>query len=227
MDKLQIFRKIVQSFFFFRFVITASFCICFYGILQALFIGSGKNLIIKLVIVVIGTIILGRVFCGWICPFGFLQDLTYKLRFSKKLPMVRESLHNKLIYIKYFVMVIFLILSYYLATLAFCKICPIGFLTNLSGTLLALILLIFFLALSLFIPRGFCRYICPLGAFLSLFSISPIFKIKLNENCVKCKLCEFKCPMQITLTKKVDQKECIRCFECKSACKKNAIDFKI
>lgn len=73
---------------------------------------------------------------------------------------------------------------------------------------------------------AFCRYLCPIGALLGIFSLKPVFKLKLNKDkCVNCKLCEKKCPVQIELTEKIEQHECIRCFECKSACRKDAVKF--
>ncbi len=226
MDKIQILRKISQVFFFIRFVFISSLCLCFYGVLEQIFISGSTALIQKIIIIAIITLIFGRLFCGFACPFGFLQELAYKIKKRKKLPKINREIHNKLIYLKYFVMVGFLLLAYYLSTYAFCNICPIGFVSRLSGTLLALFLAILFIVISYFIPRFFCKYICPLGAFLSIFSIYPIFQLKLNNNCVKCRLCEFKCPMQIEITKNITQRECIRCFECMSACRKGGLSFK-
>ncbi|MCQ6253378.1 4Fe-4S binding protein [Methanocaldococcus sp.] len=230
MDKIQILRKISQIFFFIYFVFLTSFCLCFFGIIEKFILkGTFGQLIVKLIIIVVLTLLLGKVFCGWMCPLGFLFELSYKLRVKifkiKKLPKVDEKIHNKLIYLRYVVLILSLILTYYLSTYAFCQVCPIGFLTNLYGTVISLIILIIFLIISFFIPMAFCRYFCPLGAFLSIFSIKPIFQLKTNDNCVKCKLCEFKCPMQIKITENLDQKECIRCFECKSNCKKGGLSF--
>ncbi|WP_423792147.1 4Fe-4S binding protein [Methanocaldococcus indicus] len=232
MDKVQILRKISQIFFFIYFIFFTSFCLCFFGLIEKFILkGSFGSLVLKLVVIIVLTLLFGRVFCGWMCPFGFLMELSYKLRAKiyklKKLPKVSEELHNKLIYFKYLVMILSLVLTYYLATYAFCKVCPIGFLTNLYGTVISLIILITFLIASFFLPMTFCRYFCPLGAFLSIFSIRPLFILKTNNNCVKCRLCEFKCPMQIKITENVNQKECIRCFECKSSCKKGGISFSI
>ncbi|EHP87756.1 4Fe-4S binding protein [Methanotorris formicicus] len=230
MDKIQILRKISQTFFFIYFVSLSSFCLCFFGVIEKFILkGTVGQLIVKLIVIVLLTLILGRIFCGWMCPLGFLFELSYKLRAklfkTKKLPTVNEKIHNKLIYLKYIILIASLILTYHFLTYAFCQVCPIGFLTNLYGTVISFIILIIFIIASFFIPMAFCRYFCPLGAFLSIFSIKPLFQLKTNNNCVRCKLCEFKCPMQIKITEKIDQKECIRCFECKSACRKGDLSF--
>ncbi|ABR56468.1 4Fe-4S ferredoxin iron-sulfur binding domain protein [Methanococcus aeolicus Nankai-3] len=235
MDKLQTIRKIVQSAFFIKFVIlsvflSSFFCLCIFGYIEQ-FILLGSIYFVPVVIVIsLLTLIFGRLFCGWMCPLGFIFDLTYKLRVKlsrlKKLPEVPKNIHNKLIYLKYVILILFIILTYYLATYTYCSVCPIGALTNLSGTLLSFIILIGVILLGFIYPMAFCRYLCPIGALLGIFSIKPLFKLKLNNKCVNCKLCERKCPVQINLTKNIDQTECIRCFECVSSCKKDAIDFK-
>ncbi|ACV24856.1 4Fe-4S binding protein [Methanocaldococcus fervens] len=230
MDKIQILRKISQTFFFIYFVFLVNFCLCFFGILEKIILkGTIGQIIFKLVGIVFLTLIFGRVFCGWICPLGFLFELSYKLRAKlfkiKKLSTVDEKIHNKLKYLKYIIFIVSLILTYHFSTYVYCQVCPIGFLTNLHGTVLSFIIFITFIIASFFIPMAFCRYFCPLGAFLSIFSIKPLFQLKTTEKCNKCRLCSFKCPMQIKIAEKIDQKECIRCFECKSACRKKALSF--
>jgi len=185
----------------------------------------GKNYIVISAVVFVLTILFGRVFCGWWCPWGFLFELSYMLRAKlfklKKLPRVPDNIHNKLIYFKYVVLALVIILVYL-------KLNYGGILPNnmLSGSMISLSILITFIVVSFFIPRAFCRYFCPVGALLSIISIKPLFKLKLNDNCVKCRLCEWNCPMQIELTKNIRQRECVRCFECKSVCRKKAVDFK-
>ncbi len=234
MDKLQTIRKLVQSAFFVKFVVlsalySASFCLCIFGYLQRFTLIKNVYIVPTVIIVSVLTIIFGRVFCGWVCPLGFIFDLTYRLRIKlfglRKLPEVSPSIHNKLIYIKYIILIIFIILTYHFTTYAYCSVCPIGALTNLSGTVISYIFLIGFIILGFIYPMAFCRYFCPIGALLGILSIKPLFKLELNDNCVKCKLCEKKCPMQINITENIAQKECIRCFECISNCKKNAISY--
>jgi ferredoxin-type protein NapH len=163
------------------------------------------------------------------CPLGFIFDLTYKLRVKlfrlRKLPEVPEKIHNKLIYLKYVILVLFIILTYHFTTYAYCSVCPIGALTNLSGTVISYIILIGFIVLGFIYPMAFCRYVCPIGALLGILSVRPLSKLKLNNKCVKCKLCERKCPVQIKLTENINQMECIRCFECVSSCRKDAISY--
>ncbi|WP_292460564.1 4Fe-4S binding protein [Methanothermococcus sp.] len=228
MDKLQILRKISQTAFFIKFILSGSFFLIFIGIVYT-FITTGtigKNYIVISIVVLVLTLIFGRVFCSWWCPWGFLFELGYMLRVKlfklKKLPELPENIHNKLIYLKYVVLFLFVIFIYIRLSPYNAYLPELG----ISGNIISLTVLVAFTIVSFFIPRAFCKYFCPVGALLSILSIKSLFKLKLNDNCVKCRLCERKCPMQIKLTKNIDQKECIRCFECKSVCRKDGIDFK-
>lgn len=226
---LQSIRKVVQSLFFVRFVFIASFCLCILGFIERFILKWDFYLTTKLIIILLA-LVLGRVFCGWMCPFGLVFDITYKIRLKvsklRFLPTVPEKIHKKLIYLKYIILLLTLFLTYKLTIYAFCEVCPLGTLTNFYGTVISIILLVFFIIMGFIYPMFFCRYFCPIGALLGIFSLKPVFKLKLDKDkCVNCKLCEKKCPVQIELTKKIPQYECIRCFECKSACKKDAIKF--
>ena len=218
MDKIQILRKISQTFFFIRAMIITGFYLSIIGFVERFILGVGKYTNLRIAAMILA-IIAGRVFCGWMCPFGFLFDLVYKARVKisklKKLQTVPENIHNKLKYFKYVVLIL-VVLAYLFGVRAFD-------LYVLSYSLLAL-----FLVLGFIYPMFFCRYVCPVGALLSIFARFSIFKLKLDEDkCVGCKLCERKCPMQIKIVDvdKMDQMECIRCFECMSACRKDAIKF--
>jgi ferredoxin-type protein NapH len=155
------------------------------------------------------------------CPFGFLFDLVYQARVKisrlKKLPTVPEHIHNKLKYFKYVVLVSIIVLAYVLGVRAFIDLYEFSYL-----------LLALFLVLGFIYPRFFCKYVCPVGALLGILARFSIFKLELDKDkCIGCRLCEFKCPMQIKIVDvdKIDQMECVRCFECMSACRKDAIKF--
>lgn len=184
---------------------------------------------------------LGRLICGWACPFGLIQDLLYKIPSPK---YQKNNFTQQLSYLKYFIGVIFLLLlplTYYFLTgvgvPAFCKfICPAGTLeagitltaTNESlrnnlGWLFSwkIFLLFIFIVSSIFIYRPFCRFICPLGAIYSLFNKLSLFGIKVDEEkCIGCDKCIRYCKMDCT---KVGDRECINCGECTKVCPTQAI----
>ncbi len=190
-------------------------------------------------------ILSGRLVCGFLCPFGFFQDMLYKIRSPKiKIP---EKPDNRLRYLKYAVLLLPVILlpvfitdEFNIAEPFFCKwICPAGTLEggvplvikneslrHIIGSLF--IWKISFSGLiitsSVFIYRPFCKYICPLGALYSLFNRFSFYRMKVDKlKCNGCKECEKTCKMNVRILQDINSAECIRCGECKSACTNGAI----
>ena len=183
-------------------------------------------------------VILGRVVCGFLCPFGFFQELLYKI----PTPKLKKNLWTRrLSYLKYIILVVFVVgIPLVLATPGFCKyICPAGtleggvILTAMDMRLRGLIgglfswkvmVLIVVLATAVFVFRCFCRFICPLGAFYALFHKVAMLKMEVNQDkCNNCNTCVSFCKMDI---KKVGDAECIHCGECVGSCSRCAITFK-
>lgn len=215
---------------------------CPMGALQnALYAGKYKNNVFaKIPFYIVGILLLfglifGRIICGFLCPFGFLQDLLYKIKTRK---INKNKITKKLIYVKYIILVLFvLMLPLLFNTPAFCKfICPVGtleagiyfvFITKAFASVAKLIfkikfiILVFILLISVIIFRPFCRFLCPLGAIYGLFNkISP-FTVKIDTNsCINCNKCVNFCKMDI---KKVGDQECINCNECKILCTNGSI----
>jgi len=219
---------------------------CPIGSLQAV-IGSKKFSISYYVfgiMILIGAL-LGRLVCGLLCPFGFVQDLLYKIPTPKfKIP---EKIDRPLRYLKYAILLVFVILlpmfltnQFGLGAPYFCKlICPAGTLggalpllaTNegLRSTIgflffWKLSILIVIVALSIFTYRPFCKYICPLGAFYSFFNKIGFYKMEfVPDKCVNCGLCEKSCKMDINVRANPNSLECIRCGACTAACRHDAL----
>lgn len=189
--------------------------------------------------------LMGRFVCGWLCPFGLIQDLLYKIPFFKKIKTFKYDKYLRKL--KYFILLIFvIILPMFVVDILgqgspyFCKlICPIGMLEG--GIPLVLLnksmrgaigflyywkgtILIFTILLSIMIYRPFCKYICPLGAIYSFFNPISIFKYRLDKDkCISCGRCKKVCQMNVDPTKNCNHKECIRCARCKNACPVDAI----
>lgn len=199
---------------------------------------------------VVGTLIFfgalfGRLICGFLCRFGFIQDLLYKIPLPKL--TVPKIIDKPLRWLKYVVLLIAVILlpiflnnELGVAPPYFCQwICPTGTLEggipliiknesmrNMLGFLFnwKMSLLILTILASIVIYRPFCKYICPLGAIYSLFNKLGFYQMNVDKlKCNGCRACERKCKMNVEVTKDINSPECIRCGECKSVCKQDAI----
>lgn len=190
-------------------------------------------------------ILLGRVVCGFLCPFGLLQDLLYKIPVKKL--NVPGKVDKCLRYLKYVVLFLLVILlptlirdEFGFGTTYFCKyVCPAGTLgggiplliknEGLRQTIGALFqwkltVLIVILVLAILIYRPFCKYLCPLGAFYSFFHKFSLYRLSVDkEQCVDCGACERACKMGVEVTKEINSPECIRCGACMDACPKGCI----
>lgn len=188
---------------------------------------------------------LGRVICGFLCPFGLIQELLHKVPVKK---LKKNKITQKLTWIKYVILGIFVVVIPLLFGLrkqplpAFCKyICPAG---TLEGALMLMLhpdnadlrsltggifywklaVLIAMVISCVFIFRAFCRFICPLGAIYSLFSKIALLGVRVDINkCNNCGACVKTCQMDI---KRVGDRECIQCGECIDVCPEKAITFK-
>ena len=195
---------------------------------------------------VLGTIVLigsfiGRMACGWACPFGLLQEILYKI------PSPKFSLPKSFSLFKYGILLflVFLLPALVVNKMGFgiewfCRyICPVG---TLEASLPLLILIptlkqyigwIFYqklailaaiLIMMLFFKRPFCRLLCPLGAFYGLFNHFSLLRMHVDKTkCKGCNLCYIHCPMGIKIYENPNQMECIRCFTCRNVCPEHAI----
>ncbi len=181
-------------------------------------------------------ILTGASFCGWICPFGTVQELISKLGKALKIKKIRipKYIDAPLTYLKYGVLIFVIIRTTQSGLLMFQNMDPYYALFNLWSdelSKIALIMLGIVLVSSLFIERPWCRYACPLGAFQGLFNWVSIIKIKRNENsCISCSMCNRSCPMGIDVMNKnaVNHPLCNRCLNCVDACPvKETLDLKL
>ena len=218
---------------------------CPIGSLQGSFSADKSTLYYVGGILLLYCILFGRMICGWLCPFGFIQDLLHKIKTPK---LKKSPVTRVLSWLKYVILVFFVFIvpiTYALRNVplpAFCKyICPAGTLEGGLGLLAnkandsffsmlgplftwKFLLMVSILVGCVFVFRLFCRFLCPLGALYSLFNRISLFGVKVNnDKCTHCGLCVSKCKLDI---KTVGDRECVSCGECVDVCPTKAIVWK-
>ena len=219
---------------------------CPIGSMQAIFDARDRGIAAYVIgyLAIIGLFV-GRIICGWLCLFGLIQELLYKIPTPKiKVP---KKVDEPMRYLKYVILIVmvFLLPFFYRTQYGagepfFCKyICPAG---TLEGGILLLLLnetlrgaigwlfrwkfllLILCIASAIFIYRPFCKYICPLGALYGLFQKVSLIRMHVDEHsCVDCGTCAGTCRMGVDPHRTPNSNECIRCRECVHACPMQAL----
>ena len=218
---------------------------CPLGSLQGSFSADHSTIYYVGGILLLYSILFGRMICGWICPFGLIQELLYKIPTPKmkKSPVTRLLSYLKYVILVFFVFIIPIMYAFRDIPLpTFCKyICPagtleggIGLLSNkvnesyfaMLGPLFTwkFLLMISIILGSIFAFRFFCRFLCPLGGLYGLFNKISFFGVGVQESkCTQCGLCVSHCKVDIH---HVGDQECISCGECIDVCPTKAISWK-
>ena len=219
---------------------------CPLGALQNSLSASGKTAPYYVFgIIMLYGLLFGRWICGFLCPFGLIQELLHKIPTPK---IKKGRVSRAFSFLKYVILVFFVFivpLAYATRNFplpGFCKyICPAGTLEGAMGLLSnsvnegylrmlgplftwKFLLMVSFLVACVFIFRFFCRFLCPLGALYGLFNKISLVGVKVDrKSCIDCGICVNKCKMDI---KHVGDAECINCGECITSCPTRAISWK-
>lgn len=177
-------------------------------------------------------LVAGRTFCGWVCPMGALQQFLFQRKLEVK---TSQRVHRWLRYSRYVVL---------LALVVSVLIIPAGYwghsdpfraLYRWDWEIVPAILLGIVLLVSLFIFTPWCKYVCPLGTVLSIFSKISLFKVRVNDQvCTDCKRCSRMDCQYLAITggekgvkPKINDLECTSCGECIAKCPDAAISLNL
>ncbi len=167
-------------------------------------------------VVILSSLVVGRVFCGYVCPPGALQELAYLAPLRKvKVP---SSITAKLRWVVFAAMIA-------LAVGLSINLTKIVGLPDLFHLVIGpgLVIFLAIILLSTVIYRPFCRFICPFGALSSLLSWKSLYGVRRNSSCVDCGRCEKVCPPQVL--KGRAGSECYLCGRCMATCHKDALSY--
>lgn len=180
-------------------------------------------------------VVTGRLVCGWICPFGLLQDMLYKI------PTPKVGLPSWMRFGKYFALVVVAMLIPYLTgTHWYSRLCPAG---SLEGALplkamppagglpptgwffwLKIGILAGFLVWMVFTKRPFCRSACALGGAYAALTPFSFYRMRVDSGkCTRCGKCRESCPVELNIWENGNSPECVRCLDCKKSCPAGAV----
>ncbi len=196
------------------------------------YVKSGQIPYVPILYILVPGALLGRFFCGFICPAGFLQELLFRFKTKK------FKINRNLSYLPVFSLIFSVIIFSYLSSQAWFSryLCPIGTIqasipwvildegirNNIGGVFIyKIFFLIFLILMCIFVFRFFCRVLCPLGFVLGVFNKVAFLKIRyFGENCDRCTNCKDICPVELKIPEEVNNFQCIRCMNCVNICKK-------
>jgi NAD-dependent dihydropyrimidine dehydrogenase PreA subunit len=189
--------------------------LCPLAVVQNIFTKYNSAYLLLFLVPVILTVFFGRIFCGYICPFGALQELLYFPKLQLKIP---EKAENILIKFKYILLLYLTIRIIFTQEVILSAYTPFKTLFTFGGSSFSIFIAVITALLSLIFFRPFCRFICPLGALLGLISCYKNKTVISSIDCIKCGKCTRICPVNAVKDNEIDMKECIGCGKCKDEC---------
>lgn len=238
--KRQNFRKLVLISSLLLFPITIFYLspyLIITGVMEGIITGSFALFITML----IGSIFLGRLFCGYLCPAGGLQECAMLINDRKP----KQGWRNNIKYVIWVIWIVIIIICFIFRkqqlTIDFFYMTDHGIsISSIYAYIIYYgIILLIFVPAVIFGKRIFCHYFCWMAPFMVIGSkIGGLFHIKRlrlhadKEACINCHMCDKHCPMSINVSQnvsegKIEDNECILCGECIDNCPRKAISYRI
>ena len=173
-------------------------CVCSIGSVQNVALALVEpsypiplTVLLMFVLPILFTLLFGRVFCAGVCPIGALQELVNVKNFR-----LSKTVTTVLGLIPWIYLILAVLFAVTNSAFIICRFDPFVGIFRLGGDLALLIFGALLLFFAIFTGRPFCRFICPYGALLSLFSRVSIFNVELTKKqCINCELCHNACPV--------------------------------
>ena len=163
---------------------------------------------------IVTTILWGRIYCGRVCAFGSMTQLLDKIvpkRFRYEVPARLEQRANMIKYGLLGAVVLYFLITKNVQIYRYVE--PFWMFSREASTGLWIGLGVLLVA-TVFVRNLYCRFLCPVGAFLGLLSNLTVFRIKRWSECNSCKICEKACEWGAIRGPKIVASECVRCDDC-------------
>jgi len=189
--------------------------LCPLSSVQNVFLKWDTAYLLLFLIPVLLALVAGRVFCGYVCPFGAAQELLHVGKWRRRLP---PAAHRVLRWLPYGILLFLVVRVVVTSTPILQGLTPFKVLFSWGGSWLAIGLTALFALLSIVLWRPFCEGFCPLGAFLSLISRVSLFRLTAEPNCVTCGRCTASCSSASCDDGNIASGDCLMCGACVEAC---------
>jgi len=194
--------------------------LCPLSSVQNIFLKWDTGYLLLFLIPVVLALTVGRVFCGFVCPFGAAQELLHVRKWALRVP---AKWRRPLGVLKHVVLIFLVARVVITGTGILQGVTPFKALFEWGGTPFTIALTAVFAVLSIFVWRPFCEFFCPLGALLSLLSRFSLFKLKAKTSCTSCGLCTAECPAAACANGEIRSADCFLCGECIRACPSSSL----
>ncbi|MBL6990913.1 MAG: 4Fe-4S dicluster domain-containing protein [Bacteriovoracaceae bacterium] len=184
-------------------------------------------------IIIFISAVIGRAYCSFLCPVGFIQDLARKI--AMKIKVGSKMPVNGRLYLRYFILVLCLFLMVFKSSLFhyFDHFSNLGRTINLFimprlsfSSALGILFLLIIVVIPIYLPRWFCNTLCPTGTLFYFLSKRKLITLKVGSDCKTCNKCAPECPTNCIQGGVIKQRLCIDCFECIQECNFQAVKIK-